>query len=560
MKKYIVFIVIFIAGLALGYIFFGNQSTAAEDGHDHAGEQADQMWTCSMHPQIMQPEPGACPICGMDLIPADAAADGLAANQFKMTSNAMALANIQTAVVGEVNADGMLRLSGKIKESEKANATQTVHFSGRIEKLYVNFTGEQVKRGQLLALIYSPELLSAQQELITAAKLKESQPQLYKAVKNKLKFWKLSDKQIEDIAASGKVKENIPVYANASGVVTEKMVEEGDYVKQGQVLYKVSDLGTVWAEFDAYENQIASLKKGQTITIRTKAYPNEEFEAKVSFIDPVLNSTTRTVTVRADLRNKNGLFKPGMFVEGAFEGVEQSGKSFISVPKSAVLWTGKRSLVYVKAGKDEPVFEMREVTIGSTSGDSYVITKGLEFGDEVVINGTFTVDAAAQLQGKKSMMNHEDGMSMEMTLTTGFQEDFMPVMEAYLKLKDVLVASNAGQAQGEAKNALGALSDIKTASLGKMEQQHVDVIRKMLETVSNSKDLETQRSHFKILSENMIAMVSNFQELQDTLYVQYCPMADSNQGAYWLSKEDKVLNPYYGDAMLSCGEVTKTIQ
>ncbi|UNZ00083.1 efflux RND transporter periplasmic adaptor subunit [Zhouia spongiae] len=561
MKKYIVFIGIFIAGLALGYIFFGNQSATVEGGHDHAGEQADQMWTCSMHPQIMQPEAGACPICGMDLIPADASADGLGANQFKMTSNAMALANIQTIVAGQAMEGESVRISGKIKESEKGKATQTAHYGGRIEKMYVNAIGEQVYKGQLIALIYSPELVTAQQELFTSAKLKTSQPKLYSAVKNKLKYWKFSEDQIESLLYSGKIIENIEVYADESGVITERIVQEGDHVIEGQGIYKLTDLSTIWAEFDIYESQIASFSEGQEIMVRTHAFPDKEFNAKIEFISPIMNQDTRTVTVRVVLNNKERILKPGMFVEGFVKSRQKKAEeAFIDIPKSAVLWTGKRSIVYVKTDKDQAVFEMREVTIGSAAGERYVIAKGLNMGDEVVVNGTFTVDAAAQLQGKKSMMNHEDSMTMDMTLTSGFQENFMPVMEGYLKLKDVLVTSNAGQAQNEAKNALGAMSGIKTTGLGKMEQQHVDTIRKMLETISGSDDLENQRSHFKILSENIIAMVANFQKLRETLYVQYCPMADSNKGAYWLSKEAEILNPYYGEAMLSCGEVTKTIQ
>ena len=181
MKKYIIYIGILAVGLLLGWILFGNSSNK-ETEHNHTDTtETNQMWTCSMHPQIMQPEPGDCPICGMDLIPAESSADGLLTDQFKLTENAMALANIQTTVVGKGNVDGnTLKLSGKIAENEEANAVQVSYFSGRIERLNVSFTGEEVRKGQLLATIYSPELYAAQQELITASSLKESQPALYK--------------------------------------------------------------------------------------------------------------------------------------------------------------------------------------------------------------------------------------------------------------------------------------------------------------------------------------------------------------------------------------------
>ena len=178
MKKYIIYILILISGLVLGYLFFGTgdvkngkEETEVTDEHEHEGET--QMWTCSMHPQIMQPEPGDCPICGMDLIPAESGADGLNANEIKMTDNAMALANIQTSLVGKGQmGNNSLKLSGKIKANEESNAVQVTYFGGRIEKLYVNSTGERVGAGQRLATIYSPELVAAQQELLTASSLK----------------------------------------------------------------------------------------------------------------------------------------------------------------------------------------------------------------------------------------------------------------------------------------------------------------------------------------------------------------------------------------------------
>ncbi|MGY8914060.1 MAG: efflux RND transporter periplasmic adaptor subunit, partial [Flavobacteriales bacterium] len=230
-----------------------------------------------------------------------------------------------------------------------------------IEKLNVNFEGEAIKKGQLLATIYSPELVSAQQELLTATRLKESQPELYNAVRNKLKLWKLSEKQIAQIENSGKVTENFPVYANASGTVSKIMVEEGDYIKQGAALFSIADLSSVWAVFDSYENQVGSLKKDQGITIVANSYPNTNFKAKISFIDPILNSNKRTVEVRAVLQNKDGLLKPGMFVQGAIMLSDNKMADRITIPESAILWTGERSVVYVKTDSQEPVFEMREI-------------------------------------------------------------------------------------------------------------------------------------------------------------------------------------------------------
>ena len=221
-----------------------------------------------------------------------------------------------------------------------------------------------------------------------------------------MKLWKLSEAQINQIVTSGKVKENFPVYATISGTVSEKLVEQGAYIKQGQPLLKIANLNTLWANFDVYENQIGLFKKGQEILITTNAYTNKEFKAKVDFIDPILDTKTRTVKLRVVLNNRNNELKPGMFVEGKVKGINANTEEIVTIPASAVLWTGKRSVVYLKSNDNEPIFEMQEVILGNRIGTFYEVLNGLKNGDEIVTNGTFTIDAAAQLQGKKSMMKY----------------------------------------------------------------------------------------------------------------------------------------------------------
>jgi len=564
MKKYIVYIVILIVGVTLGWLLFGGSSEGGS--HDHASETAEgnKMWTCSMHPQIMQPEPGDCPICGMDLIPAEAGAEGLAVNQFKLTKNALALANVQTTVIGNaMSVDNTITLSGKIAENEKSNAVQVSYFAGRIERLNVNFTGEKINKGQLLATIYSPELVKAQQELLTAASLKESQPELYKAVRNKLKLWKLSENQINQIEKTGVVKENFPVYVTVTGTVSEKLVEQGDYVSQGQALLKLANLSTVWANFDVYENQISNFKVGQNISITTNAYPNEVFNAKVSFIDPVMNPETRTITMRAVLNNNKGKFKPAMFVTGKVQAAEKHSEQQLSIPATSVLWTGKRSVVYVKPEADKPVFEMREVVLGGRVGDNYQVEKGLNSGEEIVTNGVFTIDASAQLQGKKSMMNHAKEIMESFSTPKAFKEQLQKAYEDYINLKNALVKTDANKAKESAAelNKSIELIDMKlltNEAAHKQWMQLVPVLKEGSADMAKTTDVDVQRKSFKTVSEHFIKAVQSF-GINEVTYKQYCPMADSDKGAYWLSKEKQVLNPYFGDMMLKCGEVKETI-
>ncbi|MEH6512573.1 MAG: efflux RND transporter periplasmic adaptor subunit [Maribacter arcticus] len=574
MKKNVLYIVIAVVlGLLAGWIIFGNNGTESKSGsaisdtHDHSNE-IQEVWTCSMHPQIMQPEPGNCPICGMNLIPLEIGGEGLAMNEIKMTKNAMSLANIQTSIVGSnmsSERDGIISLSGKIATNEENNSVQASYFDGRIEHLNVNYKGQKVNNGQLLATIYSPNLVAAQQELITAASLKESQPALYQAVRNKLKNWKLSDTQIDAIESSDKVRDNFPVYATINGTVSEVMAREGDYVKQGQPILKVSNLNSVWADFDAYENQISNLKEGQKIKVEANAYSNKEFDATITFIDPMLNNATRTVTVRATIKNNDNLFKPGMFVTGKVQGTKTQSE-MLSVPASAVMWTGERSLVYVKTNPNEPVFEMREVSIHNRNGENYTISSGVQTGEEIVTNGIFTVDAAAQLQGKKSMMNKgkEDATEMpksqmRLKFSERFTNNFNNVIKPYLKMKDAFVATDAKQVSAFAKMTSKAMKSADTKDLGKMEQSHINKTIDKLDAIGKSDNIKNQRAHFVILNENLVAIAMNIKGANPLLYVQKCPMANNNKGAIWLSTEKDIKNPYYGDDMLTCGSVIEEI-
>lgn len=584
MKKYSVYIAVLAVGLLLGWVLFGG-ANAKEKEHDHTEQEArNQKWTCSMHPQIMQPEAGDCPICGMDLIPAEVGAEGLAADQFKLTKNAMALANIQTSVVrNATSTNNTVKLSGKIVENEEANVVQVSYFSGRIEQLNVSSTGEKIQKGQLLATIYSPELYTAQQELITATSLKESQPKLYQAVRNKLKLWKLSENQINQIEKTGKVKENFPVYATVSGTVTEKLAEQGDYLKQGQPLLKIANLTTLWANFDIYENQIDIFKKGQEVLVTTNAYPNNKFKATVDFIDPILDAKTRTVKLRVVLKNTNNRFKPGMFVEGNIKVIAAKTQPIV-IPASAVLWTGKRSVVYLKTNANEPVFQMQEVLLGNRLGNQYEVVEGLFAGNEIVTNGTFTVDAAAQLQGKKSMMNkegdkvmtgHEGHLGMtknveEMKMNTDrvsvdskFQKQLKKVFDQYIVLKDALIKEDVKTTTLASSMMLKNLADVEMKLLkGDTHTAWMQLskeLKKHTKSLNSTTDIQQQRNHFKPLSVNFITIVEKF-GINQEVYSQFCPMADNNTGGYWLSLEDKVLNPYFGNAMLTCGEVTKTIK
>jgi RND family efflux transporter, MFP subunit len=409
-NRYVRYSLFALGGLFLGWLLFHN-ATKTDGKHPHTAQAPKAtIWTCSMHPQIRMPKPGKCPICGMDLIPLVQGGAVEDPSAIHFTKEAAALANVQTTVVSRQQPVKELRLYGKLQADERLLQSQVAHIPGRIERLLVNFTGEPVRKGQILALIYSPELVTAQQELLETAKEKQHQPELYQAAKEKLHLWKLSDRQIAQIESTGRVKNNFEITANTSGIVTGKRVSNGDYVSQGMVLFDIANLSSLWVMFDAYESDLPFIKRGDKISYTIQALPGENFEGTIKFIDPVVDPTNRVSKVRVEIGNHSGKLKPEMFATGIIKSNLSEYKNKIVIPSSAVLWTGKRSIVYVKQpNSDEPIFKMREIELGPKLGDSFIVEKGLSDGEQIVTQGTFSVDAAAQLEGKPSMMNSEGG-------------------------------------------------------------------------------------------------------------------------------------------------------
>ena len=332
-----------------------------------------------------------------------------------MSKEAAQLANVLTSVVTKQKPVKEVRLYGKVQADERLFQSQVAHVPGRIERLSVNFTGESVVKGQVLAEIYSPELITAQQELLETVKTKQLQPELYEASKEKLRQWKLTDDQIAKIESSGVVQNNFEVVSNTAGTVTARRVNTGDHVSQGTVLFDIADLSKVWVMFDAYESDLQFLHTGEKISFTLQALPGIDFSGNIIFIDPVIDPVTRVAKVRVETGNQSGKLKPEMFATGIVSTTLNEYRDNMVIPKSAVLWTGKRSVVYVKQpGTDEPIFKMREIGLGPMLGESYVVTDGLTEGEEIVTSGTFSVDAAAQLEGKPSMMNPRGGKTSSM--------------------------------------------------------------------------------------------------------------------------------------------------
>ena len=602
-KNYIIGAGILILGIILGNVFSGSSASSQnEDEHNYVQDKKTGIWTCSMHPQIKMEKPGNCPICGMELIPLEESGgseENIASNEIIMTPEAIQLANIQTSVVGKANANKEIRLLGRIKPDERRLYSQVSHIPGRIERLYINFTGEKVSRGQRIVRIYSPDLISAQKELFEAIKSRDIYPQLYTATRNKLKLWKLSDRQIDAIEKSGKVHEQLDIYSDYSGYVMKRNVELGDHVMAGGNLFDIANLNSVWVMFEAYETDIPWIHIGDKVNFTIQALPGTKFKGKVTYVDPFVSPNTRVAKVRVEVNNKSKKLLPEMYATGILKATLKNAKDALVIPKSAVLWTGKRAVVYVQVPHNKTIsFVYREIILGENLGDFYIVKNGLKEGEVVATNGVFRIDASAQLLGQKSMMNPEGGKvstgghaGMDMggdknetemkneknedmstmvmidksKINATFKQQLGEVVTKYIQLKDALVNDNTNMAQTEAKNVKKALNKVDMLLLlGDSHNVWMKSLKPLKEAttkIENSQEIGTQREAFLVLGKNLSEAVKTLgveTENKKPLYLEFCPMADNNNGGFWLSYDKEIKNPFFGQAMLTCGEVKAT--
>jgi Cu(I)/Ag(I) efflux system membrane fusion protein len=523
------------------------QPETTKETHNH---EQSVTYTCSMHPQITQDAPGSCPICGMALIEKDQNTSGKDPSTLSFTEEALSLMNVETFTVGQsVGSSTSKELSGRIQVDETTVFDQTAKYSGRVERLLVHSNGEMIRKGQKIAEIFSPEIYKAQKELLIAAGSKNSQPQYYQAVREKLRIMKFSNQWIDALESRGEAQAYFDLVAEMDGTIIDLAVSEGDAVKKGQVLYRSADLSKVWAQLDGYENNLESVSVGQRVLLKSPNLSMFSSEDTISFIDQVINEKTRTYNIRVEVLNDRGILKPGMFVRAILESPNSSG---LQIPTSAVLWTGKRSLVYVQITSS--IFELREVEVGQEDSEFYTVLSGLSEGESVVVDGAFQIDASAQLRGLESMMSYQ-AEDEENTESFSVLDDSMmrALVAPYLKLKDELVRSDVKTSSALAKEMLVLLSDKKYA----FSRTN---LKALLESLQKTEDIEVQRELFRLISNEMIQWASTTQSVSSKLYVQFCPMANNNKGAKWLSSEEQIRNPFYGDVMLTCGSVVEVIE
>ncbi len=428
----------------------GEQNKSAATDHSTHEHKTESYYTCSMHPQVREKEPGKCPICHMNLTKVDVEEEPQVKAQpikeiwaceedHSVTSESpticpldgqemVKLSQPASGPIQKVNlkqgqiahfdarvfeAQHMLmkkeiRLLGQVVQASQKESNIPLRVDGRIEKVFVKSEGESIRRGQPVVEIYSPTLISAGEEYVIAYKgaKKNSGNKDYKDLlrqsEERLTNWGVTSEQRERWANTGVVDQSIVVYAPTSGIVTKRFAVIGRYFKEGQSLFDLVDLSSVWVELDVYEVDSGMVENGQKLEMGFSAIPGLIKKGELDFVSPVIDPKTRTLKVRATIDNSGGELKLGMIVDARLD-VELKGDRLV-IPRTSVVDTGKRQIAWVKVG--ERSFESRLLNLGMIAGDYVEVISGLSLGDQVVERGNFLLDAQAQLFGSPEAHNH----------------------------------------------------------------------------------------------------------------------------------------------------------
>jgi len=602
-------------GLVIGYSV---QPKAPDSNADAiVGMQMDAIYTCSMHPQIKLPKPGKCPICRMDLIPLKRSGTGQHQHKAElvMSEASMALAEIETSVVTRRKASVEVEMVGKVEVDNTRISDVVLLSDGEIRRLFVNYAGIPIVKGEHLAEIYSPQIYSAAQDFLVALRSQILDADLVQSAENKLNLLGAPREYIDRVKNEKRVPETFTLLSPRSGYVENVIGNQGMWIKAGQMLCRIIDMSQLWIMLDAYESDLAWIRYGQHVKITTASMPGVIIAGTISYIPPRLNDVTRTTKIRVNVENASGELKPGMFVSSTLladvtangtvtsaelkgkwicpmhpeivkdkadqcdicsmklVGAEKLGFNFdganewpLLLPETAVLLTGQRAVVYVRKDGKEPVFEGREVVLGPKAGAYYLVREGLNEGEQVVSKGNFKIDSALQIQAKPSMMKvgiHSTKLSNEMLSaqkmasldSKKLRTSLAPMVELYLKIQFQL-SHDQWLGLTELAQQFKILSDKADPSeLSAVEvnlwHSLMDPVKTAWEHLPHQGNIDGYRKNFKQVSQAMIAMISKVGHELPTVKVVFCPMASAS----WLQTKSDIENPYFGMSMLNCGEI-----
>ncbi|MFB6262488.1 MAG: efflux RND transporter periplasmic adaptor subunit [Bradymonadaceae bacterium] len=394
----------------------GNASASSETSQGGSsgktgGQSSDSgtTYTCSMHPSVEKDEPGNCPICGMPLVEKKSGSGAMSPEelakleQVSVSPAQRVLANVKTARVEKRAVADRIRAVGNVVYDETKQTTIPSWIGGRIDRLFVEESGTRVQRGQKIALVYSEQLVTAQEEFLVA--VESGSKDVAQRLRRRLELLGMRKSQIDRIEARGEPMEDVPIFATSGGTITEIKVREGQYVNEGQPLFEVADLSTIWVEAQIYQSEIADVHEGMEVRVETEAYPDETFRGTVTLVHPMVKPRTRTNRVRIEFDKPVPKLKPGMFTEVYFE-VSADEDGVLAVPASAVIYGGQAQHVYVEIEKG--VFERREVEVGHQIDDYVNVLSGLKAGQQVAYQGGFLIDSELQLNSFNAGSGSED--------------------------------------------------------------------------------------------------------------------------------------------------------
>ncbi|QDU44502.1 Cation efflux system protein CusB precursor [Symmachiella dynata] len=631
----------FVAGVLLIFVIGLAQKAGwlQPDGGSAGLSQAsdgEQVFTCPMHPQIRQPVPGRCPICGMELV--KAAAVGANIDEFAVNIDPAQrrLANIQTAEVKQEPVSTSIETIGAIQIDESRQATIAAYIDGRLERLFADYTGVEVNQGDHLAVLYSPQLFAAQVEYVESGKalekmtggalasVRQVQEKLVENSRQKLIELGMTEEQVKQLETSGKPQSRLTIYAPIGGTVTQKLAEEGKYIKAGEPIYRIANLTTVWLMLELYPEDASRIRFGQRVQAELQSLPGQKLEGRVAFIDPTVNVAKRTVGVRVEFKNDEGRLRPGDYAravitipigpQGEIYDSELAGKwispmhpqvirdqpgdcpicgmklvptsrfgytdapvtqpDSLYVPRSAVLMAGEHSVVYIETEPGR--FELRKVALGPILRDKAVILSGVEVGEQVATSGNFLIDSQMQLAGKPSLIDPTRYTPKKGTE----QSDNHPLSFASIhvqripdemgdKLEQLYRAyfaiqksfANDNQPSAELATQLHQLA----AEVAEAEEISKPARKQLQEVAADSEhlhhlSLEKGRKKFKAISAVMVTLATTYRGAKSTEPFRhfFCPMVPGGAGD-WLQADDKLINPYFGSQMLTCGELVHTI-
>ncbi len=424
-KGILIALIISLLSLSAGYFLAGiynpwSSSSTKERESEVKSERKILYYRCPMHPWVTSDKPGKCGICGMDLVPVYEGEEEIEEGVVRIDPAVVQNIGVRIEPVRRMKLTKTVRTVGRVDYNERKIAIITTKVSGWIERLYVDYTGKFIRKGEPLFEIYSPELVVAQEEYLQAISYKESvsgsrdpniidgAKQLVENARKRLLYWDITEEQIEELEKTRQVRKTLTLYSPVDGVVVEKNVFLGMKIAQGMTLLRIADLSSVWVYADVYEYELPWIKVGEEAEVELSYIPGKVLKGKVTYIYPYLQPETRTVKVRLEFENPGYLLKPDMYVN-----VDIKSKVAIDalvVPEQSVIRTGKRDIVVVALGGGR--FKSVEVKLGVLADGYYQVLEGLHEYQNIVTSSQFLIDSESNLKSALAMLTHQHGESM----------------------------------------------------------------------------------------------------------------------------------------------------